>query len=210
MFLPITSSIKDITTKLQTGNILPAMSPFVESNSFDVNVHTDESLIMNAEEAKESPVKSRTNPEIEKKFNDIGKQQFEEKILFKQSKHRKKICASTSSLSSNSSEEKEGYIKPTLMTLSSVGVLPDLRSPESIQNDIEYKEKILADMLSLDKIKISLDELQENNESCDDENEIPEIPENDIPVQIATKTKQTVTENKPTENHVINDKPPGE
>jgi hypothetical protein len=60
------------------------------------------------------------------------------------------------------------------MTLSSVGVLPDLRSPESIQNDIEYKEKILADILNLDKIKISLDKLQENNESCDDENDIPE------------------------------------
>jgi hypothetical protein len=177
-FLPLTTSIKDITSKLQTSSIIPAISPFLENTAVnDVNVHTDNSLIMNAEEAKESPVKSRSiNPEIEKKFNDIGKQQFNEKILYRQSKHRKKsgMCASTSSLSSNSSEEKDVYIKPTLMTLSSVGVLPDLRSPESIQNDIEYKEKILADILNLDKIKISLDKLQENNESCDDENDIPE------------------------------------
>ncbi|XP_044270241.1 WD repeat-containing protein CG11141 [Tribolium madens] len=167
MFLPITTSLKDITTKLQSGGKLPAPP----------NIHTDESLIMNAEEAKESPIKTR--PEIEKRFNDIGRQQFEEKILYRKSRHRKRMCASMSSLSSNSSEEKEG-IKPTLMTLSSVGVLPDLRSPESIQNDIEYKEKILADMLSLDTIKISLDQLQENNKSCDDdlnESNIESIPE---------------------------------
>ncbi|RZC43344.1 WD repeat-containing protein, partial [Asbolus verrucosus] len=177
-FLPITTSIKDITSKLQTTSILPAISPFPESGSVnDVNIHMDTSLIMNAEEAKESPIKCRTiNPEIEKKFNDIGKQQFNEQILFRQSKHRKRhvTCASTSSLSSNSSEEKESFIKPTLMTLSSVGVLPDLRSPESIQNDIEYKEKILADVLNLDKVKISLDKLQENGENCDDENDLPE------------------------------------
>ncbi|KAJ3660359.1 hypothetical protein Zmor_004810 [Zophobas morio] len=171
-FLPITSSIKDITNKLQTSSIIPAMSPFLDSTS-DVNIHTDNSLIMNAEEAKESPIKSRiVNPEIEKKFNDIGKQQFSEKILFRQTKHRKKMSASTISLSSNSSEEKDGYIKPTLMTLSSVGVLPDLRSPESIQNDIEYKEKILADILNLDKVKISLDKLHEND--CDEVEDAPE------------------------------------
>ncbi|EEZ99531.1 WD repeat-containing protein CG11141-like Protein [Tribolium castaneum] len=199
MFLPITTSLKDITTKLQTGNILP-----------DVNIHTDESLIMNAEEAKESPIKTRANPEIEKKFNDIGRQQFEEKILYRQSnKHRKRMCASMSSLSSNSSEEKEG-IKPTLMTLSSVGVLPDLRSPESIQNDIEYKERILADMLSLDTIKISLDQLQENNESCDDD--LINEPTSSNPEHIPEISDEVVKDSSPLQSSkkqiVHNEAPP--
>lgn len=172
-FFPLASSIKDITNKLQAHSIIPAISPFVDNcSNDDVNIHTDNSLIMNAEEAKESPIRTRSvNSDIEKKFNDIGKQQFNEKILFRQNKHRKKynaMSASTSSLSSNSSEEKDNCIKPTLMTLSSVGVLPDLRSPESIQNDIEYKEKILANILNLDKVKIVLDNLQNINESCDD------------------------------------------
>lgn len=55
------------------------------------------------------------------------------------------------SLSSSSSEEKEAS---GVMNLSAMGVLPDLRSPDSIQNDIEYKEKILADVLNFDGITI--------------------------------------------------------
>ncbi|KAJ8955967.1 hypothetical protein NQ314_006816 [Rhamnusium bicolor] len=159
-FLPITTSIKDLTTKLQTTSIIPAIPPILE-NTFvnNVNIHTDENLIMNAEEAKESPIKIRNiDPIIQKKFDDIGKQEFNDTILFKKSKHRKKISsmdASTTSLSSNSSEDKElSCTRPTIMNLSAVGILPDLRSPESIKYDIEYKEKILADVLNLDKIKI--------------------------------------------------------
>ncbi|XP_076263028.1 WD repeat-containing protein CG11141 isoform X2 [Rhynchophorus ferrugineus] len=112
--------------------------------------------IMNAEEAQESP------REIVKTFDEISQQQFEENILFKQTKKNKRRsnqndrAQSIVSQSSNSSEERDhNFIKPTLMNLSTVGILPDLRSPESIINDIEYKEKILADVLSLDKIKIT-------------------------------------------------------
>lgn len=118
----------------------------------------EEDTIINAEEAQESP------NEIFRNFDEIGKQNFEDDILFKQSKKvRKKYTHksrdSVLSSSSTSSEEKDpNLIRPTLMNLSTVGVLPDLRSPESIINDIEYKEKILADVLSLDKVKISSSE----------------------------------------------------
>ncbi|CAG9816312.1 unnamed protein product [Phaedon cochleariae] len=160
-FLPLSTSLKDLTTKLQSSNIISAIPPILEhAFTYEVNVHTDENMVVKAEEARESPVRTRTyNPDIQKKFDEIGKKDFEDKILFKKSKHRKKRSSmdnSTISLSSNSSDEKDlSYTRPTIMNLSAVGVLPDLRSPESIKNDIEYKEKILADILSLDKVKIN-------------------------------------------------------
>lgn len=121
----------------------------------EIDIHTDDTSVLKAEEAQESP------KEEFKKFDDIGKQDFEENIIFKKTKKSKKkkkdkMSASTMSLSSNSSEEKDlSFTRPTIMNLSAVGVLPDLRSPESIINDIEYKEKILADVLSFDKVHIS-------------------------------------------------------
>ncbi|XP_018575752.1 WD repeat-containing protein CG11141 [Anoplophora glabripennis] len=159
-FLPITTSIKDLTIKLQTTSIIPAIPPILE-NSFmnTVNIHTDENLVMNAEEAQESPSELHgCDIYTQKKFDDIGKQEFNDKILFKKSKNRKKRSSmetSGTSLSSNSSEDRDlSYTRPTLMNLSTVGILPDLRSPQSINYDIEYKEKILADVLNLDKVKI--------------------------------------------------------
>lgn len=159
-FLPLTTSIKDLTTKLQTTNIISAIPPILE-NSFmnTVNIHTDENLVMNAEEAQESPCELRgTDIYTQKKFDDIGKQEFNDKILFRKAKNRKKksnMETSVTSLSSNSSEDKDlSYTRPTIMNLSTVGILPDLRSPQSINYDIEYKEKILADVLNLDKVKI--------------------------------------------------------
>lgn len=160
---PLTSSIKDLTAKLQSASVISVISPIVESAlPNDVSIHTDESLIMNAEEATESPKNTQIYCEdVPKTFEDIGKQEFNDTILFKKRKQRKKrsaklvMSSSTTSLSSNSSDEREmNYTRPTLMNLSCVGILPDLRSPESIKYDIEYKEKILADVLSLDKIKI--------------------------------------------------------
>lgn len=158
-FLPL-SSLKDLTSKLQSTNIITAIPPLVESPfNQDLNIHTDDTLIMNAEEAKESPTASgSTNDYIHRRFEEIGKQEFEDNILYKKSRHKKKrspMDSSTLSVSSNSSEEKESnFTRPTIMNLSAIGVLPDLRSPESIKYDIEYKEKILADVLNLDKIKI--------------------------------------------------------
>ncbi|XP_056630602.1 WD repeat-containing protein CG11141 [Diorhabda sublineata] len=158
-FLPL-SSLKDLTSKLQSKNIITAMPALVEGSfGQDLNIHTDDTLIMNAEEAKESPTASgSSNSHIHRRFEEIGKQEFEDNILYKKSKRKKKrspMDTSTLSISSNSSEEKESNLtRPTIMNLSTVGVLPDLRSPESIKYDIEYKEKILADVLNLDKIRI--------------------------------------------------------
>ncbi|CAG9856156.1 unnamed protein product [Phyllotreta striolata] len=159
VFAPL-SSFKDLTVKLQSSNILPAIPSLLETNhNGDMEVHTDENLIMNAEEAQESP--TRGGQDVQRKFEEIGKKQFEDDILYKKSRRRKKRTspdanAGTESISSASSDEREvNCIKPTIMNLSTVGVLPDLRSPESIKYDIEYKEKILADVLNLDKVKLS-------------------------------------------------------
>ncbi|VEN41927.1 unnamed protein product [Callosobruchus maculatus] len=178
----LTKSIKDITSKLHSANILPAIPPVMEDNlSGNVNIHTDETLVMNAEEAIESPVRTqRYDPEVKPKGNVVDTDDYDDKILFKKFRRRKKksaMEASTTSISSNSSDEKDvnTYTQPTLMNLSSVGILPDLRSPESIKYDIEYKEKILADVLNLDKVKITAtaSRLQQRSESdCEgDKNE---------------------------------------
>ncbi|CAG9840353.1 unnamed protein product [Diabrotica balteata] len=189
-FLPL-NSLKDLTSKLQSTNIIPAIPPIVENVfNHDMNVHTDETIIMNAEEALESPSRtSNITHDVQKKFEEIGKKEFEHNILFKKSRYKKKrksLDTSTNSLSSNSSEERESnIIKPTIMNLSSVGVLPDLRSPESIKSDIEYKERLLADILSLDKVKISNieDNLESNNSEseCDDKVISYEKEEENIP-----------------------------
>ncbi|XP_050517253.1 WD repeat-containing protein CG11141 [Diabrotica virgifera virgifera] len=189
-FLPL-NSLKDLTSKLQSSSIIPAIPPIVENIfNHDMNIHTDETIIMNAEEALESPARtSNITHDVQKKFEEIGKKEFEHNILFKKSRYKKKrksLDTSTNSLSSNSSEERESnIIKPTIMNLSSVGVLPDLRSPESIKSDIEYKEKLLADILSLDKVKISNieDNLESNNSEseCDDRVISYEKEEDDIP-----------------------------
>ncbi|XP_072399900.1 WD repeat-containing protein CG11141 [Diabrotica undecimpunctata] len=189
-FLPL-NSLKDLTSKLQSTSIIPAIPPIVENIfNHDMNVHTDETIIMNAEEALESPTRtSNITHDVQKKFEEIGKKEFEHNILFKKSRYKKKrksLDTSTNSLSSNSSEERESnIIKPTIMNLSSVGVLPDLRSPESIKSDIEYKERLLADILSLDKVKISNieDNLESNNSEseCDDKVISYEKEEENIP-----------------------------
>lgn len=49
--------------------------------------------------------------------------------------------------------------KPTLMTMSTVGILPDLRSPEKIKSDIEDKERMLADLLCFDRVKVNATDL---------------------------------------------------
>lgn len=209
---PITSTLKDLTNKIQTTTqIIPALPTnyFDDQPSNNVDIYTDSTLIMNAEEAKESPVKVQMQTfgnvdQERKKFDAIGQQEFGDTIVYKQYKHQRKkkgtmMSASTMSLSSTSSEEKDlsgccyTTTKPTLMSLSSIGILPDLRSPESIQNDISYKEKILADVLNLDRIKLpSLDKLiiaaDDNDGDDDDDSENVQILSkyvlNNVPVVV--------------------------
>lgn len=125
------------------------------------DIFIDDANVPKAEEATECSVHNTVEDiKFQKNFDDIGKQQFNDKILFKKKKKRH-MSSSLFSLSSNSSEERDlSFNKSTIMNLNTVGALPDLRSPDSIQNDIEYKEKILADVLNLDKIQINLDEIQ--------------------------------------------------
>lgn len=162
-FLPITTSIKDITHKIQTSSIISAIPPFIETTfGGDLNIHTDLTSIINAEEAIESPrkVPIRKQDESYRKlqiYDKISNQNFDKDILYKPKRLRKpNVSPSIASWSSNSSEEHDGHVsKPTIMMESTVNIFPDLRSPESIKNDIESKEKLLADVLCFDKVKIS-------------------------------------------------------
>ncbi|CAH1122964.1 unnamed protein product [Ceutorhynchus assimilis] len=115
-----------------------------------VDVNLDSIVISNAEEAQEI-VKDEP-----KTFDEISKQEFDDSILFKNTrKLKKKIYSNSKAFSRETNNEVDlSYTRPTLMNLSAVGVLPDLRSPESIVNDIENKEKILSDVLNLEKLTI--------------------------------------------------------
>lgn len=157
---PLSTSFREITSKLHTTGLI---SQFVDG---ELSIHTDTTCVVSAEEAVESPEKSADSdsPDYQKKidmYNKIGQREFEDTILFKHHRRKKKkmpMSVSVSSLSSSGSDEREStYTQPTLMSLSAVGVLPDLRSPESIRNDIEYKEKILANVLNFDKVCVEVE-----------------------------------------------------
>lgn len=192
---PLSSSIRELTSKLQSTGLIS------QSVDGELNIHTDTVAVVNAEEALESPRKSDTdNSDYQKKlemYNKIGHREFEDTILFKHHKRKKKktpMSASIISLSSSGSDEKDSAcIHSTLMNLSTVGILPDLRSPESIKNDIEYKEKILANVLSFDKVNVSVEETKEEtlpvvkevicdsnkcNEEIVDIEKLPEVEDN--------------------------------
>lgn len=164
---PLSTSIRELATKLQSTGIIS------QSVDGQLNIHTDTTAIINAEEALESPVKSDSDSsDYQKKlelYNKIGQREFEDTILFKHQRRKKKnkaqqqISASVTSLSSSGSDEKDSTYtaQSTLMNLSTVGVLPDLRSPESIKNDIEYKERILANVLNFEKANVNVEGVKE-------------------------------------------------
>ncbi|KAF2882582.1 hypothetical protein ILUMI_23599 [Ignelater luminosus] len=188
-FLPLTTSIKDLTQKLQSSSIISAIPPFIETafGSNDFNVHTDATSIISAEEATESPRKnspirsSQLDDNKIKIYDKIANQDFDDAILFKHKRRKKPdMMTSVLSWSSNSSEEQEGSIsKPTMMIMSTVGVLPDLRSPESIKNDIESKEKMLADVLCFNKTKVVLNDEKSVADEKDDNEHVDENEKNE-------------------------------
>lgn len=53
------------------------------------------------------------------------------------------------------------------MTMSTVGILPDLRSPEKIKSDIEDKERMLADLLCFDRVKVNTTDLSRSSGSVE-------------------------------------------
>lgn len=174
------------------------------------NVHTDTTSVVNAEEAKESPVKHKQHMhsqsgsavgESQKKFdvyNKIGQQDFDDTILFKHHKRKKKqsdMAGSTSNLSSSSSDDRETSIShPTLMNLSTVGALPDLRSPDSILNDIKHKERILADVLNLDKVRITDEDIKKdiNKDECGFNTETDFVADDDTYSSIFSQSGNTL------------------
>ncbi|KAL3284748.1 hypothetical protein HHI36_018892 [Cryptolaemus montrouzieri] len=147
------NSIRDLTSKLQPSNILSAIPPVIEQAfTYSINEHTDEELVVNAEEAVETFNEKTESPNRFENVNDDDTVD----IIYKHKKHKKKHhdkdrIVSNSVSSNSSTEENINVTRPTIMNLSSVGAFPDLRSPQSIQNDIELKEKMLADVLNFDK-----------------------------------------------------------
>lgn len=191
-FLPLANSLKDLANKIQTSSIISALPPLFES---DFSIHTDSTSVINAEEALELPpvkkfptnvilkVVNNSSPRREintgieckdtmtestkkwEEFHKISEEEFDDHILFKHRRRRKKdkmggdMNTSVTSLSSTSSDERDANVnvnKPCLLNVSTIDtIMPDLRSPDTILNDIESKEKMLADILQLDKIKFS-------------------------------------------------------
>lgn len=172
--MQIPQSLRDLSNILNTNSIIAAIPPFIDNaanNEF--SIHTDETAIINAEEAVETDARSKVlgNQDLKAKleiYKRIGTEEFDDTILFKHSarktKHNNCMTSSTTSVSSNSSDSEKDVgkvIKPSIMNLSTVGLVPDLRSPETILNDIKEKEDKLADILNIGNIKINLDDLQQ-------------------------------------------------
>lgn len=142
------------------------------TSNTDFSIHTDSTAITNAEEALESYMHSKILGDDNLKakleiYKKIAAEEFDDTILFKHSARKKSIgmSASTTSLSSSSSDEKEcKIVTPAIMNLSSVGILPDLRSPDTILNDIKEKESILANILNIDNVKINMEDLEKKEE----------------------------------------------
>lgn len=209
-FMQIPNTLKELSNILNTSTVISAIPPFIDNSSNnEFSIHTDETAITNAEEALESEVQSkifggdgdlRTKLEIYKK---IGTEEFDDTILFKHSVRKKQnnMSASTTSLNSNSSDEKESkIIRPALMNLSTVGLLPDLRSPDTILNDIKEKENMLADILNIDNMKINMDDLvQEKHKIDSTEKHVEQIEANtkkQIDIINFEKPKEVIPEKK--------------
>ncbi|KAL1516897.1 hypothetical protein ABEB36_000733 [Hypothenemus hampei] len=115
----------------------------------------DDSLVACAEEAQEIPKSSL------KTFDEISKEDFDDSILFKKTKKKttkEREPKMNNKLPLNNEDQSVlNCTKPTLMNLSMVGVLLDLRSPDSIVNDIKQKEKILSDVLNLQELTFDVD-----------------------------------------------------
>lgn len=139
--------MKGLTEKFQSG--YPDLGKTID-------IYTDENAIMTVEEATGSPVRSNKS-ENHEKFEKVNKQKFSDEILFRKSSKSEKnsrMTQSAYSISSGSNSSGERDQMPVFMTSSFNGVLPDIRSLDTIKCDIQEKEKMLEKMLDLDKVEI--------------------------------------------------------
>lgn len=187
-YFPFTSPLKGLTEKFQSG--YPDLGKTID-------IFTDENAIIFVEEATGSPI--RTNKyENHEKFEKVNKQKFSDEILFKKSSKGDKNSRMTQSaytVGSGSHRNGEKDSTPLFMNSSFSGVLPDVRSLDTIKCDIEEKEKILEKMLDLDKVEIPqisrLDKITHDFETKFYTDDIATIINDDIVVK-ESKPKETV------------------
>lgn len=217
--MPITNSIKDLTNKLQTSAIISAIPPLFEGSDYNVQTDIT-SIIKAEEAHEQSPLRKNNQKMTQNKLTienifdagieclDVRKESlkkyetkvepkdYDDPILFKHRRRKKLtknvLTTSVTSLSSTSSEEKDSQInRPCMLNVSTIGtIFPDLRSPDSILSDIETKEKLLADMLNLDKIKFALENPQKKESFNDYESS--DLKENDKPNNILNIKDSTI------------------
>lgn len=105
---------------------------------------------MYAEEATASP----SDITAQKKFDNIGKQEFCDEILYRKKKSSMKKSGMSLSTISLGSSNSDDFNNPAAMS-KTIHAIPIERSQESISQEIESKEKLLADILKLDQVKFS-------------------------------------------------------
>ncbi|XP_017777988.1 PREDICTED: WD repeat-containing protein CG11141 isoform X1 [Nicrophorus vespilloides] len=212
---PLKTSIKSLTNKMQASTILAA------------TVFQSDQNISRAEEARESPSNKYIphNPSYTEKvydayrkmevYNKISEQQFDETILFKRGRSKKSDTMTTSvysnsSNSSNDERDSSSITKPTVMNLSATDMMPDLRSPDSIHNDIVQKEKLLADVLKFDQVKVDLKQLdkpkleildyyESRPEKKDETKDIPDIITSSRQETLVIQDEPCITQKSPVE-----------
>ncbi|XP_066151162.1 WD repeat-containing protein CG11141 [Euwallacea fornicatus] len=148
------ATYKDELFVLEEERSLLRISYFAEgdvsvSEKTDIEIALDVP-VANAEEAKEDY----------KSFDEISNQEFDDSILFSK-KGKRKVNHKKPSLELKAEIRPEdvNFTKPTLMTLSIVGDLPEMKSPETFERELKEKEKILlTDVLKIDKLNICLNQ----------------------------------------------------
>lgn len=182
----LTTSLKELTNKLQSASIITAAPTKTAFPMKSPAIATAEEAIESKKSPLKTPTTPVTPTEgpmdrayqIYRKlelYNKISEKDYDEVIGYthrKKKKTRKQtptenvMTSSICSYSSNSSGEGDrsdridAYtIKPTLMTISTVGMI-DIKSPDSLQHDISEKENLLAELLNFDSVKVDLDKLQ--------------------------------------------------
>lgn len=155
-----------------------------------------------------------TRKDYMKKFEtDKENSEYDEPILFKHRRRKKNnlvksnLTTSVTSLSSTSSEERDSHVnRPCMLNVSTIGnLVPDLRSPDSILSDIENKEKLLADMLDLERIKVALENPVQQADIQKTYQQSSNMPVNNFKVYNQQNILTTEHSNKPFNNFTLHD-----
>ncbi|XP_071050301.1 WD repeat-containing protein CG11141 isoform X2 [Onthophagus taurus] len=155
---PTTMNILGLT--LDGCTITPGISELDGNEPSKIN--TEEAVECTGEEnyfdESDLPIKQKRVESISNMYSKISQEDYDDNIIYKHHRYSKSY---TKNENGYYKHYQEGTSKTINLSESCTPILPDLRSPESIKNDIETKEKLISDILNFDKIKINMKKADE-------------------------------------------------